>query len=51
MGHVHTHTRMALMHTRTHTQMVAVGYSTEGATPYWVIRNSWGSGWAESGYV
>ena len=31
--------------------MVAVGYDTSGPTPYWIIRNSWGTSWAEGGYV
>ena len=33
--------------------MLAVGYKADGTTttPYWTIRNSWGAGWAEGGYV
>jgi len=28
-----------------------VGYDTTGAQPYWLVRNSWGTGWGESGYI
>ncbi|KAI9558058.1 hypothetical protein GHT06_014811 [Daphnia sinensis] len=36
--------------------IVIVGYgtttatSTTPATPYWIVRNSWGTGWGQSGY-
>lgn len=31
--------------------MVVVGYSTSSSPPYWLVRNSWGTGWGEGGYV
>ena len=27
-----------------------VGWGVEGATTYWKVRNSWGTGWGEEGY-
>jgi len=29
----------------------AVGYNMTGPTPYWIVRNSWSTGWGESGYI
>jgi len=31
--------------------IVAVGWGQEGNTQYYIVRNSWGTGWGESGYV
>jgi C1A family cysteine protease len=27
-----------------------IGWGNSGSTPYWIVRNSWGSNWGESGY-
>merc|ERR1711871_99546 len=28
-----------------------VGYNADASTPYWIVRNSWGTGWGENGYI
>ena len=41
----------SLCGTSTNHAVVIVGYDTRTSPNYYIVRNSWGSGWGDGGYV
>jgi C1A family cysteine protease len=47
-GGIITSTECGVVHNHA---IAAVGYGMEGSTEYYIVKNSWGEGWGENGYV